>query len=56
MRVLISVVTLLALSACAHEPPALNHPADNAPSWDLNAGRWEGTNKLVAEPTVGSAR
>jgi hypothetical protein len=44
---------LLALGACERHPPPLNEPASNAPVWDLNVGRWEGTNTLKELPTVG---
>jgi hypothetical protein len=53
MRIIV-LAALSALTACDHHPPPLNHPADNAPVWNLNVDQMQGTNDLIHEPTVGS--
>ena len=51
---LVVLAALAGLTACENHPPPLNHPADDAPVWDLNVGQMQGTNDLIHEPTVGN--
>lgn len=48
MRAIILVVLLLA--GCASGPPKFSSVPNDAPVWDLNPGRWPGTNDLVKPP------
>lgn len=44
------LVVLLALAACSSGPTQFSKPAADAQAWDLNPGRWPGTNDLIHEP------
>lgn len=46
------VIATLAVAACSSGPPPLNHPPKDAAVWDLNPGRWPGTNKLIQEASL----
>jgi hypothetical protein len=47
------IVILLAVAACSAGPPKLTEPPKNAPVWNLNPDREQGTNNLVQAPTLG---
>jgi len=51
---LIAIIVLLAVSACSPAPVQFSRPDKDAKVWDLNPGRWPGTNDLIHEPTLGS--
>jgi hypothetical protein len=44
-------VTLL-MAGCSTGPKKFVGPDDSAPVWDLNPGKWPGTNDLLHEPTL----
>ena len=46
------VLLLLAVAACSSGPPELPTPGKHASVWDLNPGRWPGTNDLIREPSL----
>jgi hypothetical protein len=48
-----ALFALLLLAACSSGPATFSKPAAHAQAWDLNPGRWPGTNDLIHEP-VGS--
>jgi predicted small lipoprotein YifL len=47
------LIILLSLAACSPGPVKFSAPDKNAPVWDLNAGRSQGTNDLVHQPILG---
>jgi hypothetical protein len=49
----IGVIILLAMAACSPGPVEFSKPDKDAKTWDLNPGRWPGTNDLIHEPTLG---
>lgn len=49
MRMFIACL-LLTVAACSSGPPKLPVPGKSATVWDLNPGRWPGTNDLVLVP------
>lgn len=51
MKTLIILMALLACS-CTNSPPEFSKPAENAPTWDLNPGEWQGTNAMISPPTI----
>ena len=48
----LALLALLLLAACSSGPATFSKPA-HAQAWDLNPGRWPGTNDLIHEP-IGS--
>jgi hypothetical protein len=46
------LLALIALAACSTGATKFAGPDDNAPVWDLNPGKWPGTNDLIHEPNV----
>ena len=48
------LLLLLAVPACTPQPLPLLMPPDDAPEWDLNVGRWPGSNDLTKPPQVTS--
>jgi hypothetical protein len=52
MKAFICIVIVLAASACTPAPVEFSKPDKNAPTWDLNPGRWPGTNDLIHEPNL----
>ncbi len=49
----LAVFFLLVLAACTPAPVQFSKPDKNAAVWDLNPGRWPGTNHLIHEPNLG---
>ena len=46
----IALLVLLALAACSSGPAQFSKPDGDAQAWDLNPGRWPGTNDLIHQP------
>ena len=46
----VALCVLLALAACDMGPTKFSAPAKDAPGWDLNVGKWPGTNDLIHPP------
>jgi hypothetical protein len=46
------ILALVVLSGCSAGAAKFAGPDDSAPVWDLNPGKWPGTNDLIHEPTV----
>jgi uncharacterized lipoprotein YajG len=46
----ITLLAVLLLAGCASQPQKFSSVPEDAPSWDLNPGRWPGTNNLVSVP------
>lgn len=46
----IALFLLLVLGACSAVPTHFSKPDADAQAWDLNRGRWPGTNDLIHEP------
>lgn len=44
------IAILLAVAGCSSSAPPLSKPGKDALLWDLNQGRWPGTNVLITEP------
>jgi hypothetical protein len=45
-----AIIALLLLAGCASHGPKFSSVPDDAPEWDLNVGRWPGTNDLAKVP------
>lgn len=46
------LLALTLLAGCQTGAAKFAGPDDSAPVWDLNPGKWPGTNDLIREPTV----
>ena len=46
----IALFVLLGLVACSSGPTQFSKPDGDAQAWDLNPGRWPGTNDLIRQP------
>lgn len=50
MKLLLALALLATLAACGQREVKFSAPPSDAPSWDLNVGRWPGTNDLIHPP------
>jgi hypothetical protein len=46
------LLALTLLAACSTGATKFAGPDDGAPVWDLNPGKWPGSNDLIHEPSV----
>ncbi len=46
------LLALIVLAGCSTGATKFAGPDASAPVWDLNPGKWAGTNDLIHEPTV----
>lgn len=48
----VCLFAFIVLSSCSTGATKFPGPDASAPVWDLNPGKWQGTNDLIHEPTT----